>query len=306
MIRPCSVVLSAIACLALTLPAGCKSKAPGTSATESVDPYAANDSSEVKLLEVQIRASFEGLPEGAIIVAGVGRDRRYQKIKKSAHQGVPGVPLMTETFSNLIFVSAPLKTASAEYTASYTVELRRVMPGVFDSIAGQGYGTFTDPKLTDTMKAYPHPANDPHKIVSEAFDTLKNDSETDAFQVAKSFQEALHAANVPHRLVQGLLFDGVQARPHAWIEALLPRLGWAPFDPWMARKENGGSYRGGHPPDRLRTLFGSTFSIPKSMKTPAFTLQAPLAKPRALVLGDTGAREVPGALKSFSATVTVK
>ena len=57
--------------------------------------------------KVSVEATFKGLPAGAYIVAPSARDRRYQKVTKSAHSGVPGAVTASEDGENLFFVSEP-------------------------------------------------------------------------------------------------------------------------------------------------------------------------------------------------------
>jgi hypothetical protein len=276
----------------LFLLAGCsKSESKSEANTDRDEASVSGEASvQKRSLRVEVEAVFENLPKGSMIIAPVPLDRRYQKITKSEHQGVNGIPIRSVDKENLIFVSEPLEVPKATYKAQYELEARRVMPGVFDSIAGQEYGEFNDRKLKKVLAEITNPAKDPHGIVSEAFETAKKSTEKNAFAMAKTFVSFSKKGGVPTRMVQGLLFREGSALPHTWVEALLPQLGWAPFDPFSARSasESESTYRAQHPPDRIRILFGQRFGLEKSSKREALSVNAPFLGPRAVALQEDG------------------
>ena len=274
----------------LFMATGCTKSEPKSEAKADSDESSVSSAASVQTWSLRVEAVFENLPKGSMVIAPVALDRRYQKITKTEHQGVNGIPIRSLDKENLIFVSDPLEASNATYKALYELEARRVMPGVFDSIAGQGYGEFNDPKLKKVLAEVANPAKDPHAIVSEAFERAKKSAEKDAFVMSKSFVDSLKTAGVPTRMVQGILFREGSAKPHSWAEALLPQLGWTPFDPHSARSatEGGSTYRGQHPPDRIRVLFGETFDLAKNSKRSAFSVEAPFLGPRAVVAREDG------------------
>ena len=283
--------------------------------TETADePDRAEDgrgeSSQVLNIALSVHATFDNLENGTRIVAPVALDRRYQKITKTEHiiepkqEGLSGVPERSEDKANLIFVSGPLSGKKAVYKANYEVEIRSMRPGVFDSISGQPYGEFNDPKLREALKGVDAAAEDPHAVVSEAFKATVSSKATDAFRLASSFAKKLSEGGVPNRLVQGLIFTSDAAKPHVWVEALLPQLGWAPFDPVMARdaEDGGTAYRGQHPPDRLRILFGREFTLKKKADRVKIALSSPFQEPRAIVLGEKGITQSVGGSVTYALT----
>ena len=285
------------------LASACTKKSGEMPAAEEKTEQPEGQPSQVQRITLQIEATFDTLSDGARIVAPVALDRRYQKITKTEHviepkqKGMSGVPERSLDKENLIFVSGPISVPKATYKANYEVEIRSMKPGVFDSIAGQAYGEFNDPKLKAALKAVATPAADPHGVVAAAFKTAKAQANVDAYTLASSFSEALKQGGVPHRLVQGLLLRDGSAKPHVWTEVLLPQLGWAPFDPYSARSvaDDDTAYRGQHPPDRLRVLFGDAFALAKKADRPELALKSPFLSPRALIPGAEGSvKEVAG------------
>ena len=292
----------------ICLVTSCSKQEKSEPSPTSNDEQAEKQQSQIKKTALQIRASFKDLPSGALIVAPVALDRRYQKITKTEHiiepkqKGFSGVPERSADKENLIFVSGALDAKAATYTANYEVEVRSMKPGVFDSIEGQPYGQFNDPKLKAVFEAVSTPAKIPHEVVSKAFEATKGESGGDALTLASKFVSSLTEGGVPVRLVQGIYFDGAEAKPHIWAEALLPQLGWAPFDPFLAREAKGGAvdYRGQHPPDRIRVLFGETFVIPKKNKRAEFTVRSPFLTPQAIIFNEDGTTKAVAGEVSFT------
>ena len=97
----------------------------------------------------------------------------------------------------------------------------------------------------------------------------------------------LQLRGVPARVNQGLLLPkpGEATRSaHAWAEARLPRMKWAPIDPVLRRGVEGEAderYLGQIPADRVTLVIGTEATIPADGDIPAVELSGPLTAPAA-------------------------
>lgn len=258
---------------------------------------------------VKVEATFEGLPEGARVLAPSARDRRFLKVTKSEHSGIKGSVVGTSDGANLFFVSEPLPAGGATYTASFQAAARVLRAGSIEGVGdAPAEGTPkvgdlpTDEALVAAAKGLE--ADTPAKVVlaavklvepiavdpagsDEAGATLsaKKGSE---LGLARATADLLKLRGVPARLVQGWVtprVEGAVSQGSAWLEAQLPRLGWAPVDPARLRQgeraPDSDVYLGSLPIDRLTLVSGDavTLTLPDGSK---LEVSGRLAEPFAL------------------------
>lgn len=283
-------------------------------AKEDTPPKAAHMD---KTFRVVVEATFSELPAGAVVVAPSARDRRYQKVTKSDHQGLPGSVMPTESGDNLFYISDPIKAGAGELKYVGTFETTRRVGTQGDVAASKGaaydagmgtvVGASTDAAIVAAAKALGEGLQ-PHDALLKAVASATAMKQDDAagsdvagdviggepasrFGIAAATSELLKASGVPSRVVQGLYqpdVPGIVNKGHAWIDAELPRLGWVPVDPVLRREGAGdaassGMYLGLIPSDRITMVVGTSAVIPAEEGiVPRLELSGPLAHPFAI------------------------
>ncbi|MEC9071901.1 MAG: hypothetical protein VX938_05950, partial [Myxococcota bacterium] len=75
--------------------------------------------------KLTVKATFKDLPAGARVIAPSARDRRYQKVTKSDHSGLPGAVMVADDGENLFFVSDAITgKAEVSYEGVFSITRR--------------------------------------------------------------------------------------------------------------------------------------------------------------------------------------
>ena len=297
---------------------GEESDAPPKEEPETEDEKHPAHTHRDQTFRLVIKATFTDVPAGARIIAPSARDRRYQKVTRSDHKGMPGAVMVAEDGENLFFVSDAIKGKTAELTYKGLFAITRRVGTQGDLATAKGAAwEGEDGKVSEASTAAPLTAfassmgaenGKPYAELQGSLAKVKtlkraNDGSADPAVivggevatprgVARTLVEVSRLRGVPARLVQGLhqpKVRGTVQSTHHWIDAKLPRLSWVPLDPVLNADsdpaDGPGAFLGLLPADRVTMVVGDDITLPEDGTFPRTTLSGDLAAPFAILDG---------------------
>ena len=255
---------------------------------------------------VTVEAKFSGLPAGAHIVAPSARDRRYQKVTKSEHGGIPGAVTATEDGENLFFVSEATQAGEASYVGTFEVNRRVGTEGgverAKDKAFAAGKGSVKagpkDSAMKERAAALGPEGMKPLAVLIAALTKSGSTSGQSAYDHANTAATLMRLRGVPATVIGGYLApkEGNEASAtHSWVLAELPAIGLTPMDPVLSAQaaKAKGAKEGAEPPnmglidaERIEMVSGDALVIAEQKGTnPRLELNGDVVAPQAIKEG---------------------
>lgn len=238
------------------LPAPTAVPAPSAQDTQNTDPQTESDVNTAPpgpdILEgpklpnmtyrLVVEANFTDLPAGANIVAPAAKDRRYQKVTKSEHSGVPGAVMGTEDGANLFFVSEPTKAGAASYVGTFEVSRRVGTEGGIDRAEGQSFADGKgkvkagagDAALASAAAAIGQEKMAPFAALVAVVNGALKAPAAETYAMVARTAALLRLKGVPATVIGGYnqpAEKGAATKTHSWLVVELPDVGATPIDP---------------------------------------------------------------------------